>query len=492
MDYCIYHPLAPATYSCSFCHTHNCDHCADEGDGAGDVSCFSCKQPLEHLGAVNVATPFWRRLQESFRYPLNGNALTLVIVVSVLSLVALQLPFALLWTVILSGAFLKYSFSCLEKTAAGLLVAPDITEAYSGGLLVMFHLFVMLAAAIGSVVAAGYYVGFQAAAVLGVLLIFACPAVIIIYGLTGSLFEAMNPLSIARLIASVGLPYGLLLAFGMIMSASVSVISQVIGEQLTTISLLLQSIVANYYTIVMFHIMGYMIFQYQGSLGFTAREDTGEDDNIRSDRDRLEANIRIRLKEGDYNQVVALFNQALRQFPIDREFNRQYFEFFYATKRNLPKAASRYLQYLCESGQEHLLMMVYKRVLLLVPDYLPDEAPLRHHLAAVCWENGDPRSTVRLINGMHKPYPDYPELAEAYELMADALEDLPNHHQQAVKCRQFAQRLAQLQAKRTKERAAAAPQPRRHPVRIPPADPATPAEPTQPSDKGDLPPIEFV
>lgn len=488
MDYCSYHPLAPATYRCPFCHTSNCDHCADEGYRDGDVSCFSCRQPLEHLGAANVATPFWRRLQESFRYPLSANALVLITGVAVLGIIASHLPFALLWLLMLNGAFLKYCFSCLQNTAAGQLRPPDITEAYSGGLLVMFHQVVMLAVAGGSVIAAGYYLGLQAAIALGILLVFACPAVFILYGLTGSLFDAMNPLNILRLITSVGLPYGLLLAFAMIMSASVGLISQLIGEHLFALSTLLQSMVASYYTIVMFHIMGYMIFQYQGALGFTAREDFGEGPNVRSDRDRLAAQISIRLKEGDYNQVVALFDEALKLFPMDREFNRQRFEFFYATKRALADAASRYLKFLYDSGQEHMLAMVYKRVLLLSPNYMPENAHLRHHLAAACWESGDSRAAVKLINGMHKLFPDYPHLVQAYELMADALEDLPNQSQQAEKCRQFIQRLRQLDTQRPKKVSAPPPA---QPRPLPEEEPAVNTTSSD-SSSGELPPIEFT
>src|SRR5690606_4007687 len=155
-----------------------------------DARCFSCARSLEHLGAVNVAAGGGRRLQESFRYPLNPHALTLIIAVSVLSIAASHLPLSLLWTLILTGAFMKYSFSCLENTARGLLVPPDISDAYDGGLVVMFHLYIMLAVASGSIVATAFYMGFQAAILLSVLLVIAAPAMIIIYGLNESLLEA--------------------------------------------------------------------------------------------------------------------------------------------------------------------------------------------------------------------------------------------------------------------------------------------------------------
>lgn len=442
MDYCSYHPLAPATFSCEICHTHNCDTCVDEGNGTGDARCFTCAQAVEHLGAANEATPFWRRLEESFRYPLKAHSLFLIIAVSLLTSILSYVPLTLLWYLLVTGAFLKYSFSCLEQTARGLLVPPDITEAYSGGMALLGNLLVMLLVAGATVFAAYYYLGPQIAGLLAFLIIIALPAVIIMYGMTESLVEALNPLNLLRLIAAVGLPYGLLLAFIMIMSASVGVINQLIGYDYSLLSNVLQSTVSNYYTLVMFHIMGYMIFQYQGELGFAAREDFGETNPPRSARQRLAAKIDIRLKEGDYNDVVALFKMALKQFPSDREFNRQYFEFLYATGRDIEGAASRYLDYLIGSQQEHQLVIIYKRVLQLEPHYRPDTAPTRHRLAAACKDSGDSLSAVKLINGLHREFSNYRQLVQAYELMAAALDDVPHRSEQAKACREFTRRLA--------------------------------------------------
>src|SRR5690606_1601975 len=288
--------------------------------------------------------------------------------------------------------FMKYCFSCLEHTARGKLLPPDITEGYGGGLSLLLNLLVMFVVAGAAIFATNLYLGTQLAALLTFFVVIAMPAGVIIYGMTESLLESLNPLNLLRLISGIGLPYGLLLGFLMIMSASVGVISELIGYDYAFISTVLQSAVSNYYSVVMFHIMGYMIFQYQGVLGFTAREDDGEQRVPRSARDRLAAKLQICLKQGDYNQVVTLFKNALKKFPRDREFNRQYFEFLYATGRDLENAGSRYLDYLLATGQEHQLGIIYKRMLHLLPDFRPTSAATRHHLAIACKQNGDPRS----------------------------------------------------------------------------------------------------
>lgn len=446
-SYCDYHPLAPATYSCESCHTFNCDNCVDEGEH-NIPNCFTCAKPVDHLGAVNSATPFWRRLEESFRYPLKGSAPGLILVVSLLSSLAMYLPFGFVWSLMIAGSFLKYCFSCLENTARGRLIPPDISEGYGGGLTLLAKMLFMLLVA-GFVVFGAYrFLGPQIAALLGFLMIVALPAVIIMYGMTEHVLESLNPLNLLRLIAAIGLPYGLLLAFIMIMSASVGVISEVLGSRFALMSGILQSAISNYYSVVMFHIMGYMIFQYQGELGFTAREDHGEVKAPRPARERMAAHIDIALKNGDYNLAVSLFRAGLKKYPEDRDFNRRYFEFLCATGRNVAAAADRYLNYLIRSDQEHQLQIIYKRVLQLDKDYQPASAALRHRLASACKQGGDPRTAVRLLNGLHRQYQDYPRLAEAYELMADALEDIPHHQTQAAKCRGLVEQLKQRQASR--------------------------------------------
>ncbi|GAB1266701.1 hypothetical protein NBRC116493_03040 [Aurantivibrio infirmus] len=320
---------------------------------------------------------------------------------------------------------------------------PEISDSYGGGIALIAKLLVIVFAMGAVIYSADRFLGPQFAGLFVFLLAVALPAVFIIFGMTNNLLEALNPLSIIQLITSIGLPYGLILGFILVMSASVGVINELIGYEFTVVSSSLQSIVSNYYMIVMFHIMGYTIFQYQGELGFTAREDFGDGKAYRSDRDRLAAKLDVTLKEGRYNDVVKLFDTALKQYPNDKEFNKQYFEFLYASKRTqvIEESATRYLSFLVRSKQDHQLTIVYKRVLQQMPTFKPDTANLRCILANACKKNGDSISAVKLINGLHKEFPEFKGLVEAYELMADALDDIPHKQEQAKKCRLLVEQL---------------------------------------------------
>lgn len=443
MKCCKYHPIAAATYACGHCSVELCDQCADEGKYGSDVLCFICEKELESLGSVNQAEPFWHRFDKGFRYPLNTQSIILIISLALLTSVAGYLPFSVIIYLSLTGALFKYSFSCLQETANGLMIAPDITAAYGDGLGLLWRLLIIVVVIFGFIMTAYSFFGSAMAVLIGGLLVAALPATLIIFAMSDSILEAVNPLKQMKLITSIGLPYGLLLAIIMIMSASVGVISGVIGNDFSFLSTILQSVVSNYYTIVLFHTMGYMLFQYQGELGYTAREDYGERKTLRSDTARLLTRIKINVKEGNYSQALKLFHQGVQQHQNDDSLNSEFFKFLVASKNNqqIDKFAPIYLNYLEKNQQSYKLMMSFKQLLKVYNNYLPDTPELRFSMAKVCEENGDPELTVKLLKGLHKDFPDYSQLIPAYELVANAFDLIPDKSKQAKKCRSFIKHL---------------------------------------------------
>ena len=441
MKYCKYHPLAPATYNCLQCHTPTCDDCIDDGVRGDKHKCIMCERDLDSLGASFTTEPFWRRLQESFRYPLNGNALTLIVGVSIISAILGAISFLFIVSIILyllvMGAMMKYCFSCLEHTAMGSMVPPDITVAYSGGMRVLVHLVIMIVAVSAAVITVAHYLGPEIAGLLGFIILLGVPAILINYALSESLASALNLLSMLRLMLIIGLPYGLLIGFIMIMAGSVGVINELIGDRFAMLSSILQSVVGYYYMVVVFHIMGYMIFQYQGSLGFTARKDSGEEGNVRSQKDRLNALINVNLKEGNLKQANQYFADGLLKFGEDQAFLDRYFEFLSRTKNvdGMSRFAEQYMLSIVKAGRSDKLALTYKQILQLVESYRPESPELRYAVARDSRRVVDPATVIKLIKGLHKEHPEFPHLINAYELMAESFDDLPNMSEHARKCR---------------------------------------------------------
>jgi tetratricopeptide (TPR) repeat protein len=398
---------------------------------------------MQSLGSAATEEPFWRRLDKSFRYPLNTYALVMIIGVSILTSILAYVPFAIVWQLILTGAMVSYCFACLKQTAIGNFTAPDITTAYQGGLELLARLLAIIVVTIVFIGLIFTYLSPLLAFLAGVIAIVFMPATIILFGFSNSLTEALNPLKQFRLITAVGLPYGLLLVFIFIMSASVSIINEFIGFEFSIVSITLQAAVSNYYSVVIFHIMGYMIFQYQGELGFTARADNGEGHKFREESEKTKHLVNMLLKEGEFSLAIKELKQAIKKFPDDPHFVKQYFEFIHASKNSnaIADFGNYYLAYLIRHHANHSLNPVYKRILQIQPDFQTDKAEIRYPLAQELYQAGDSKTAVKVLKNLHREFPNYVNLPAAYELMAECLAELPGMQQHELKYRRFAAKL---------------------------------------------------
>jgi hypothetical protein len=439
MNYCKYHPLETATYQCTNCQIYNCDDCCEFASRTADAVCYMCGTELTGLGVSNNITPFWRRLQESFAYPINFESILLIVGLAVLSAFTRYIPFSFLIHLLLTSALLKYSFSCLETTSQGDMKAPDVTGAYGGGFGIALQVIFMVIAVIGVVWLSGYLLGNMLASIIAIVLIAGFPAMMINFAMNENLFQALNPMNMLNMMGSIGLPYGLLLAFIMIMTGSVGVISQLISHDFSLISSILQSIVSNYYMVVIFHMMGYMIYQFQDELGIEASKFIRVDNPQRTVLQNNLCHIDILLKEGELDQVLAIYNEVINANPQEKELKTKFFELLVTTKSidQLNNYTTRYFDYLLQSDRLEMVPINYKRVLKVNPKFTPDTAEQRFTLAKICQHRGDSKSVIRLVNGLHIKHPSFEKLSESYEMMAMALDSLPNMHTQAEKCRKL-------------------------------------------------------
>ena len=443
MEYCKYHPLTPASFRCEHCRTHQCDQCVNEEVNTESSRCFICDNEVTNLGAKYTANVFWRRLQESFQYPLNKSTILFIIGMAFLTTIAIFLPFTIVWQLILAGIFMKYCFTCLEKSSRGSFTAPNVSSAYDGGIILALKLIAMVVIVTIIVIGIQIWLGLGAATLAGIIIVCCIPAILINFAFTESILESINPAKVASIIAAVGLPYGLLLGLIIIMTGSVGIISEIIGYDSAVLSRTLQSIVSNYYTIVTFHIMGYMIFQYQDEFGFIAEKEESQTAPARSTSDKQLAKIEIMVKEGHYKKAINLFHEALKQEPNDKRIYNQYFTFLLAIKdhRHIENYASFYFKFLKDTHREDLINLSYKKILQAHPKFVPDNAEDRLMLAKECQQSGDSRSAVTLLRGVKQSHPNFKKIHMVYALMADALRNIPNMDKEADQYLALSQRL---------------------------------------------------
>lgn len=459
MEYCHYHPAAPATNFCPKCKTTTCESCVNYSERKRKNLCYVCNNPTDSLGASYNAQPFWRRLDKSFRYPLNTQSLIIIIGVAVLSSFITYLPLGWFMFLAITGGFYKYAFACLENSAWGNFKEVDLNEAFEGGIALLFQLIAIVVGMAAMVIGAGYLGGEKLALIVGLFFAIGYPAILINFALTKSISEALNPSGIIRLISATGLAYGLLLVFIFIMIASVGVISQVLSSIPHFASFILESAISNYYTLVAFHIMGYMIFQYQGKLGFTAEEDYGEETEQLDEKTKVLNQINIWVKEGNAEKALELYNNLVEKYPNDIEIYNDCYRLLIETKNTerLVRFSSWYFDILLKSQNPQRASHVFKEVSTLKSGFIPEKVKHRHLIAEQRLKKDDYMAVVKLLNGIHKVDPDYKKLGDCYSLLVEALSCIPKYEAQVPKVKQLAAHFAKKQKEYEKAHPPASP-----------------------------------
>ncbi|WP_223788745.1 DUF4013 domain-containing protein [Marinicella meishanensis] len=446
VQHCHYHPLAVGTYHCAACQTHACDRCVDDSRRNPVVRCFGCGRELESIGPGHIE-PFWRRLPQSFRYPLAQQSMIFILVLSVLCSFALYLPLAWLFYLALFGSAFKYSLSCLSHTADGHMSPPDITEAYEGGLSKMLVLIIMLFVTGLVTNLANTFLGPAMGGVVALLVTLSFPAIIINYAISDDMIDALNPTNILALIKSVGLPYGLILGFIMIMLGSMAVLYQWVFWIPSSIGTVLLYAVTFYYLIVLHHLLGYMVFQYQQALGYSARLQ-GDNNKRRGDGAIARAKLSALIKTAQFKKATELSAEQVKLNNADLDLNHRHFELLLATG-NAPELAlflPPYCQLLKRSGREDLISRQFKRLWLKMPDFQVSEPGLKWVIAQACAAHNNPALTIKLLHGIHKKHPDFEHLIAALQLLAQALDEFPKYANHSQACRKLITRLQNNQA----------------------------------------------
>jgi len=446
MESCKFHPDTPPNFRCDDCRDDFCTQCVDHSV-AGEARCFNCGALLRVRVTADSIEPLSKRLKKAFAYPLNRNAMGFIIGLSlVTTLLSLMSGGILQFVAMLfcSGLAVNYSFLCLKATSVGEMEPPGLGEAVEGSFSILFRLFAMFFLIGLALMFMAKFVGPVGMILLVITLIVVLPAIMMCFAMSDRILEAINPANVFGLIRDTGLPYWVLIVFLFIMVSSVSLLSTLIGSEQQGLAAILQSSISSYYSMVEFHLMGYLLYQHQEKLGIAALDT--EDKLLRA---ATPANVALAhanfcLKQGDYPRVLSILQQAITDDPKNTRLWQRYFELLCKLENRpaLAKMADRYFRHLLENAQTFRMLKDAKRLQTLLPDYLPEHADLRHHLATEYYGSGDARTTVKLLSGLHKQFPDYRQLVEAYKLMKQALEALPGMEEQVRKCQTL---LAQLE-----------------------------------------------
>jgi tetratricopeptide (TPR) repeat protein len=332
---------------------------------------------------------------------------------------------------IIWGIMLKYSYAALKNTADGDLSPPKInSETISEDFGVVFKqigIYIAVGIAFGLVAAsAGPITGFL---FLG-FAILSIPAMIIVLAATSSLFHAINPLVFARMAWRIGWGYLLMYLFLAFLGSAPAFLGRYIIAYLPAgTHLFLLNIAQSFYTLISYHLMGYVIFQYHEEIGYEVDLDLDQFSrqelaSEQSSDNELLNRVDILIKDGKIDDAISLIRDDTGGVISDLDIAERYYNLL-KIKRDFPemlKHGKLYLDLLAQSGQKESLCEVYSDCVSKNSLFTASPSTL-FKIASCVNEAGNPKGAIEAYNRLIKTHPKNPLIPKAYFLAANIINE---------------------------------------------------------------------
>ena len=426
---CHYHPGEPAKWHCGECQIHYCNRCMPDADTRQRRAlCPHCSKAMRYLGAATEVVPFWQRLGAFFRYPFHTDPL---IVIAICTLVPVMAPAnligILIWLV-LALALFKYTYAVINHTAEGHLKPPPVSVAFTGSGFDIVILQLLVFVLMGGLVAAAAMLGGPILMLLALaFVVLALPASIMVLAMERSVGAAVNPMNLAVLISRIGTPYFLLYGYLILLIlASGAAQDFAVNHFPMWVAQPLAGFLNSTFTLILFHMLGYLLFQYQEELGFASDlqdETAGQDTHPRDRTARLDADIDMNLKDGNYDRVQGMLKEALKRDRDNALRIGQLYQLLMARQDTdeLYRYHPRILGWLADRNDGEGIAGVLNTLQKAEPGFKLDDPDLSVRCARALYHRGQFKPALRLLQDFHKRFPDSEQLAPAYLLVAQTL-----------------------------------------------------------------------
>ena len=444
---CNYHATTPAEWNCPRCAVNYCAACITRRPvvryGRKDTLyfCPKCSDEAQRLAISNLVVPFWNRLPQFFLYPLHPRPLIFMIVLSAASVFFAD-PGMIngLMGIAIFGVLLKYSHAALTKTARGSFTPPPINaETISEDFQIVFKqlaiLIIIVVATVQVIAVAGGWIGilFLIVAVLAI------PAMIIVLVATKSLLNAVNPVVWGGMPWRIGWGYLLMYLFLAILGVAPAFVTRYFVAHLPAAShVFLFNLAKCFYTIISYHLMGYVMLQYHEEVGYEV--DADETDSFLSQDvvpddagSQFLTRVDIFIKEGKIDDAITLIKRETPGDISNLDLAERYFNLL-KIKQLIPdmlKHARRYLELLAEAKDKTRLGEVYAACVAADPGFTPGVAAV-FKIAGCFNQAGNPKDAIQVYNRFIKANPKDPMIPKACFLAANIINEKLKNPQRAA------------------------------------------------------------
>ena len=440
---CKYHTQTPARWRCDSCQINFCANCV-KSVGNRPPDCTVCKRELSSLGSANLIKPFWARLRNFFLYPLHLPSLFVLLILTVIAFLLVQLPGwgyrvdflfwrvprNLLFALPFLFVFLKYAQSILEDTAHGHLRPKPLSseQLTENGLIVIKMLLILLVFNLIEFTALDLFdrLGKN---IVEFVLAFATPAAIMVLAMEDNLFKALNPATVGSVILRIGAPYIILFVLFYLLQIARNTMIGLLAEVLNpSLGASVFVFVSMYFYLIMFNMMGYLLFQHHEQLGFGIDVEVDEYQDKKTKVAELEVSpelraVEILIHEGKTEDAVKQLQSIIRNSPTELEARERLLKLLRLTgdtSLHLEQGQA-YISYLMRENKLAQAAKVYQSCHEYDKTFKPEKANERVELGKFLRHNGHPKLAMAVLNNLHKDFPMYDNVPQAYLMVAQML-----------------------------------------------------------------------
>lgn len=386
MESCTNHPNNPAQWACTSCNIILCPDCVKERQ-AGRFQkpvtvhcCPNCDMSVEHLAGAAALKPFWKKPHMLLAYPFMPWPLASNLVLCVLAFLAFRfLKAGQVTGLLLVAVWIVYAFSALKATAAGDFSPPrpGVKEMLRDVHQLVFHLtFLLLIFMITQLLGLEFGVAVSG---LFLLLAFLCaPAMIILLVVTDDIVKAVQPSSYVELVKKIGSGYSLMVLFLFLLGCIPLAIALLTMKFLPNdVQPPLLCFALNAFVVSAYHLVGCVIFEYEGVLGPTAGRKTLKDAAAEEEATGFLDAVDFLRSQGKLDEAISLMEERRGNGAFtDVRFSEHYYALL-KTGNDLPRmleAGRCHLELLVRTREKSRACQVYTECVSHDPGFDPDPA----------------------------------------------------------------------------------------------------------------------
>ncbi len=386
-------------------------------------------------------TPFWRRMPKFFVYPLQLSSMLRIVGYALMTGLSMLLPppFGGVLYLIMWIMFLKYAFVVMERTANGQLDEPDDLNGQQHGdaaqVMRQFGLFFMFGF---GVVGASLVLGRSAGYVIGALLMsVVMPAGIMIIAVSKSLPQALNPFQILFYMGTIRSPYFALCFLIFSLTSSGEWLQEFFYEHLDSwLVLPLLGFIEFYFTLIIYHMMGYAVYQYHEKLGLDADVSFADAEAKQSPGkgiDPIHAKLAELLAAGHDEAAIDLLREELHTRWESNELHERYQKLLVASAKSVPAMhhAREFINKLCNEKRLFQALDLCEYWLKTDPNFHLQDSFHVHLLATAARMGGRAKLALDLMRGFDKRYLQHEHIPLIYFLAAQILSENFQRHSEA-------------------------------------------------------------